>query len=141
MLDPLPTYAMQLIISGQSPDLVNDLLSALRGPLAWTSIPVGEVQNTRMWETTSGDWRFILVDFSVETQPGHKPGDRGQNVTMSNRKHALHIMSDGTMQHEVARWLLAKLEAAELVKRMEDAGMVRRADESGSGKTGMAWRN
>jgi hypothetical protein len=123
MLDPIPTFAMQLIVSGQNAELVNGLCAVLRNPIAWQPrSPEPMPQDTRMWEANVGDWQLVLVDFDISTQPKRKPGDRGQNVTMSNKKSGLIVMSDGIMQHEVARWLLERM------------------DQYGGGKSDAAWK-
>ncbi|MGA2862958.1 MAG: hypothetical protein ABSF95_00555 [Verrucomicrobiota bacterium] len=75
------------------------------------------------WQARVEDWHLVLADFSVAEQPGHKPGDRGQNVTMANKKTGLMLLSDGIMFHQVAKWLLERME------------------QFGAGKTGAAWRN
>lgn len=123
MLDPIPTFAMQAIIAGGDATVINDLARVLHEPMPWQPrAPEPMPKGTRMWEANVGDWQIVLVDFDVSYQPGHKPGDRGQNVTMSNKKCGLVIMSDGIMQHEVARWLLERME------------------QYGGGKTDAAWK-
>ena len=122
MLDPIPTFAVQAIIAGGDATAINDLARVLRGSIPWQPrrIPSETVANwqeiepapadTRIWEAHVGDWQLNLFDFDISEQEGHKPGDRGQNVTMSNRRVGLTIMSDGIMQHEVARWLLQRMD-------------------------------
>ena len=123
MLDPVATFAMQSIIAGGDATVINDLARVLRGPLPWEPrAPEPMPKDTRMWEANVDDWQLVLVDFDVSYQPNHKPGDRGQNVTMSNKKVGLVIMSDGYIQHEVARWLLERME------------------QYGGGKTDAAWK-
>jgi len=123
MLDPIPTFAVQAIINGCDATVINDLARVLREPMSWQSgSPEPMPKNTRMWEANVGDWQLVLVDFDISEQEGRKPGDRGQNVSMSNKKADLILMSDGIMQHEVARWLFERME------------------QYGGGKSGAAWK-
>jgi len=106
--------AMQMIIGGKvAPAVVNDLVSKLKGEIAWKQAPIpGTAQ---AWTAVMGDWIFNLVQFDISDQPGHKEGDRGHNITMTHPKTSLVMMSDSAMFHDIAKFLTLKQSIKEAV--------------------------
>lgn len=122
---PVNHLCVKLMLEGKPTALVNELAGVLKGPIPWQPA-VDKVEGSgtgRMWEGRVGDWILALADFDVSEQPGHKAGDRGQNLGISNIKAGVVIMGDGFLLHQTAKWL---------VERMEPFG---------AGKTGAAWRS
>jgi hypothetical protein len=140
--DPTPFFAAQLIIMGFDGAQIGDLIRVLKGPLSWSRQPFeDQTDKTNIWLSTVGDWRLTLADYSVEDQPGHKPGDRGQTLALSGAKlvwpvglssapfalmgtpgqAGCGIAGDSILLHELGRWLLERM-------------------ETGTGKTGAARR-
>ena len=117
MKDPVSIFGMWLILTGGDAAQVASLCCVLRQPISWESfVPESIPNNVRVWKAVAGDWQLLLVDFDVSEQEGHKSGDRGQNVTMTHRKSGLVIMSDGIVQHQLAHWLLERMEQGDTGK-------------------------
>jgi hypothetical protein len=89
-----------------------ELQVLLNGRINWRASGTDLTEhNADAWQAEVGDWRLAVVDFSIEDQPGRRPGERGQNMVLSNTKTHLVIMSDGKEQHELARHFMEKIKA------------------------------
>ncbi len=84
------------------------LEKALRSGIHWQ--PAASPKNCEAWSGQAEDWLFILADFPIDSQPGRRPGDRGQNVVMiSPAPWGITIASDAAAQHQLAHWLHLEL--------------------------------
>ncbi len=84
------------------------LLSLAEGRTPWTKINDTRFSEHEVdaWKTVVGTWHFALADFSIEDQPGRRPGDRGQNIVISNHTPPIILGSDSPAAHTLAAFLL-----------------------------------
>jgi hypothetical protein len=73
-------------------------------------VPDEDHKDGRFWEAHPSGWHLALVDFSVADQPGHKPGDRGQNFSFSTGNGNIMVMGDDSLFHALGRWLVEQID-------------------------------
>ena len=110
MNDPVNDFCEGLAKCGQR-EAAAELRNMLCGKMEWEGVYSVSVEGARVWQSKPGNWTIAVVDFSIADQPGRRPGDRGQNVAISNMKTGLIIMSDGPEQHRLAEYLYEKIQA------------------------------
>ncbi len=117
---------MDLIVQGYDPTKVNELCGVIRRPIKWQTIEAPE--GMRTWQGQVGDWHFALGDFSIENQTG-RPGERGQNVGISNHTLGWVFMGESILLKQIAKYLVEHMRAED---QFTGRGGLTMDDEAGS---------